>query len=85
MTKQTWQTYEEVATYLLDLFAKEFGLDRVESKQKIEGKRVDTLWEIDAKGVRDDNGGFMIVECKRHTTAKLSQELLSGSNRVIGG
>ena len=39
--KQSWRTYEEVATYLLSQFAKEFGLARVEGKQKIAVKRGD--------------------------------------------
>lgn len=69
-----WESYEEVAAYLLDQFASEFGLDRVEGKQEILGQRSETTWEIDAKGVRQDNTGFLIVECRRHTTSKQSQE-----------
>lgn len=67
-----WKTYEEVAAYLLNQFAAEFGLSRVEGKQKIKGRR--TQWEIDAKGVREGNQGFIIVECRRYTTSKQSQE-----------
>lgn len=69
-----WESYEEVATYLLDRFAAEFGLDHFESKQKVLGQRSGTEWEIDAKGVRDGNEGFIIVECRRHTSSKQSQE-----------
>jgi hypothetical protein len=69
-----WRTYEEVARYLLDQFAKEFGLDRVEGKQKVVGNRSGTEWEIDAKGVRDSDGSFMLIECRRYTTSKQSQE-----------
>ena len=78
MAKQKWKDYEEVATDLLNQFKKEFGLERVEGKQKVEGKRSGAMWEIDAKGVIDDNGGFMIVECRRHTKAKQSQEKVGG-------
>jgi hypothetical protein len=37
MTQQkAWRDYEEVARYLLNRFAKEFGLEFVEGKQKIQ-------------------------------------------------
>jgi hypothetical protein len=76
MTKRTkrWKSYEEVATYLLNQFAHEFGLDRVEGKQKILGQRSGTTYEIDAKGIRQGNVGFVIVECRRYTTSKQNQE-----------
>ena len=69
-----WQSYEEVAAYLLDQFASHFGLDHVEGKQSVHGTRSNTQWEIDAKGVKTDDGGFMIVECRRYTTSKQKQE-----------
>jgi hypothetical protein len=69
-----WEKYEEVAAYLLDQFATEFGLDRVDGKQEIIGQRSGTTWEIDAKGVRQGNTGFMIVECRRYTTSRQNQE-----------
>jgi hypothetical protein len=71
---QKWKTYEEVAADLLNQFAAEFGLSRVEGKQTVEGQRSGTQWEIDAKGVSEGNQGFIIVECRRYTTSKLSQE-----------
>jgi hypothetical protein len=75
--KTAWQTYEEVATYLLNSSAKEFGLKFVEGKQKIQGAS-GALWEIDAKGVREDNDAIVIVECRRHTTSPLKQEDVGG-------
>ena len=82
--KQTWKTYEEVAAYLLNEFAAEFNLERVEGKQTIEGLRSGTKWEIDAKGIREGNEGFMIVECRRYTTSKQSQEKAGGlAYRII--
>jgi hypothetical protein len=72
MTK-AWRSYEEVAVHLLNQFAKEFGLDRVEGKQEVTGQRSKTIWEIDAKGVRDKDGAFMVVECRRYTTSKQNQ------------
>ena len=71
-----WKDYEQVATHLLGQYAKEFGLDRVEAKQGLAGKTSGTRWEIDVKGVRQGNEGFVIVECRRYTTSRLSQEQL---------
>jgi hypothetical protein len=74
---QIWRTYEEVARYILDSLAHEFGLSKVEGKQVIEGNRSGTKWEIDAKGVREGNDGFVIIECRR-TRSKQAQESLGG-------
>lgn len=83
MTK-AWKLYEEVAAHLLNQFAKEFGLDRVEGKQDISGHRSKTTWEIDAKGVRDKDTAFMVVECRRYTTSRQSQEKIGGlAYRII--
>jgi hypothetical protein len=73
-----WQTYEEVAAWLLNQFAREFGLDRVEGKQDVAGQSSGTSWQIDAKGVRESDGGFMIVECRRYTTSRICQEQVAG-------
>lgn len=70
----TWQTYEEVARYLLNQFAEEFGITKVEGKQIIRGQTSGTEWEIDAKGVGSSEDVFLIIECRRHTTSKQSQE-----------
>lgn len=69
-----WRTYEEVAIYLLNEFAKEFGLEEVEGKQKLKGIASGTEWEIEAKGIAEDEEKFIIVECRRYTTSKLNQE-----------
>ncbi|MBM3825016.1 MAG: hypothetical protein FJ404_19395 [Verrucomicrobia bacterium] len=69
-----WGSYEEVAAYLLHQFASEFGLERVEGKQDVVGKRSGTSWAIDAKGFRQGDSGFVIVECRRYTTSKQNQE-----------
>jgi hypothetical protein len=68
-----WESYEQVAAFLLDRFAIEFGLERVEGKQKVVGQRSGTHWEIDAKGVREGDTGFVVVECRRYTTSKQNQ------------
>lgn len=68
-----WETYEEVAVYLLDQVAAKLGLDRVEDKQKVIGERTGTTWEIDGKGVKVGGEGFVIIECRRYTTKKQTQ------------
>ncbi len=54
-----------------------FGLGRVEGKQIVAGTS-GTRWEIDAKGLRRDDEGFVIVECKRYTKQGVSQEKIAG-------
>jgi hypothetical protein len=73
-----WETYEEVATYLLNQIAQEFGLTYVEGKQAIVGLESGTIWTIDAKGVSEDGESFLIVECRRHTTRRIDQEAVGG-------
>ena len=87
----SWQNYEEVAKFLLNQFAIEFGLDKVEGKQLIPGNRSGTQWEIDAKGFKQNNEGFIIVECRRYTKSKQNQEKLASlayriiDTRAVGG
>lgn len=75
--EKTFETYEKVATYLLNKFKDKFGLKEVEGKQKIKGHKSDTLWEIDAKGISEDGEGFFIVECRRYTKSKQNQEKIA--------
>lgn len=74
--KKTWESYEEVAQYLLNQFASQFGLGHVEGKQCVPGES-GTEWEIDAKGVANNGDGFLIIECRRYTKSKLSQESIA--------
>jgi len=73
-----WESYEEVGTYLLNQFAVKFGLDRVEAKKNIHGHRSGTSWEIDARGIRQGNDGFVIVEFRRYTKSRQNQEKMGG-------
>jgi hypothetical protein len=73
----TWQSYEQVAQYLLEQFAGHFNLGRVEGKQIVAGSS-GTDWELDAKALRRDSDAFLIVECRRHTTSRLKQEAVAG-------
>ena len=73
-SETVWQTYEEVATYLLNKFANEFGFSHVEGKQSLVGIKTGTKWEIDAKGFQLNGEGFVIIECRRYLKAKQNQE-----------
>jgi hypothetical protein len=73
MKQTTWKTYEEVARYLLEQNANAFGLTSVEGKQKIKGLKTGTEWEIDAKGIKEGNQGFIVVECRRYTNSRQTQ------------
>jgi hypothetical protein len=75
--KKEWRTYEEVAQHLIEQFAGHFGLGRVEGKQVIPGAS-GTHWEIEAKGIKIDDEGIVLIECRRRTKSKLSQEQLGG-------
>ena len=72
METKKWESYEEVAQYLLNQFAENFGLGTVEGKQIIPGQS-GTNWEIDAKGLITEGEGFLIVECRRYTTSRLKR------------
>jgi hypothetical protein len=83
---ETWETYEEVAVYILDQIASnlELDLERVEGKQHVYGSRSSTNWEIDGKGVKVDGEGFVIIECRRYTASKQNQERVAAlAYRII--
>ena len=73
-----WENYEEVAVYILDQIASELGLERVEGKQDVYGSRTLTKWEIDGKGVKVGGEAFVIIECRRYTKDRQSQEQVGG-------
>lgn len=74
MKNKAWESYEQVAQFLLDRMREHFGLSYVDGKQKIKGKRTGTTYEIDGKGIVKDSKGFVILECRRYTTSRLKQE-----------
>jgi len=59
-----WLSYEQLAAKLLNDIAHEFGLQSVESKQKVEGLESGEEYVIDAKGITEE--GFYIIECKHY-------------------
>src|SRR5260370_27712594 len=72
MTSKSWQSYEELARYVLRYFSDQLGISDVEAKQRLVGAS-GTEWEIDAKGVGWGGTGFLVIECKQRTNARLSQ------------
>jgi hypothetical protein len=78
MPPTAWEQYEQVAIYLLNQFAHEFGLDHVEGKQTVPGHS-GTTWEIDGKGVRvGPEEAIVVVECRRYLNSRQSQEKVAG-------
>ena len=73
---KAWESYEEVAVYLLDQVGDRLGLDfeLVEGKQDVYGSRSGAKWEIDGKAVTVGEEEFVIIECRRYTTSRLKQE-----------
>lgn len=77
MVKQvdkTWESYEEVAAFVLDQCAAQFGLAGFDGKQVIPGTS-GADWEVDARGWTKDGATFVVVECKKHTGTGISQAL----------
>jgi hypothetical protein len=71
---QTWETYEQVAVAIMDKIAEHLGLAHVEGKQAVYGSRSGTDWEIDGKGVKVGDEGFIIIECRRYLKSRQKQE-----------
>jgi hypothetical protein len=72
-----WESYEQVAVYLLDQIADVLGLERVEGKHSLAGIS-GAQWKIEGKGVKLGDGGFVIIECRRYTKSKQKQEQVGG-------
>ncbi|WP_417762793.1 restriction endonuclease [Shewanella sp.] len=84
MSQAQWETYEEVAVYLLNQFSENFELEGFSGKETISGNRSGTSWEIDGKGFSEGNDRFVIVECRRYTTSRQSQEKIGAlAYRII--
>ncbi|EGR1564756.1 restriction endonuclease [Vibrio alginolyticus] len=84
MSQAQWETYEEVAVYLLNQFSENFELEGFSGKETISGNRSGTSWEIDGKGFSEGDDRFVIVECRRYTTSRQSQEKIGAlAYRII--
>lgn len=76
-SESQWKSYEDVARFLLNQVASHLGLASVEGKQTLVGSS-GAKWEVDAKGVKIGDEGFVLVECRRYTKSRLAQEDLAG-------
>src|SRR5581483_5747965 len=84
ITDENWKSYEDLAAHLLGQWAKEFGLERVERGGKIVGLKSGTEYSLDAKELKKDGEGFVIIECRRYLKAKQKQEQMGGlAYRII--
>jgi hypothetical protein len=81
----TWETYEEVACYLLEKLSDELGLGlgRVEGKQKLVGNS-GMEWTVDGKGVKTEEGAIVVIECRRLTTSRVKAEAMGAVAYRIG-
>ena len=72
-----WRTYEAIARHLLNELRAHLGLSGVEGKQSVTGQS-GTTWEIDAKGIRKGDEGFVIIECRCYPNDRVTQEEVAG-------
>lgn len=70
----SWKTYEEIAAFVLNQCAAEFGIERVEGKQGVAGKS-GTDWEVDARAWTVGNSTHLLVECKKFSNTAISQAI----------
>jgi hypothetical protein len=68
-----WRTYEGIARHLLNELRARLGLSAFEVKQNVTGQS-GTTWEIDAKGIRNGDEGFVIIECRGYPNGRVMQE-----------
>jgi len=69
----TWSIYEDAARTVLANLRQVLGIAAVEGKQSLAGIS-GTTWEIDAKAWCEGVDGFLVVEVRRHTSGRLTQE-----------
>lgn len=74
---QHWRSYEGAARRVITDLRALFGIDSVGGDQHLPGQS-GTSWKVEGMAVLADGGGFLIVECRRYTTRRLSQESLGG-------
>ena len=80
---QRWKSYEDVARFVLRELRHYLRLDHVDGYSDLIG-RSGTTWRVEATSRRTSDGGVLIVECRRYTTAGVSQEDVGGiAYRII--
>lgn len=76
-----WERYEQTAQLLLNQFAEHFELGSVEGKQIVPGAS-GAKWEIDAKGVKADGEGFLIVECRLRKSRQNQEQVAALAYKI---
>ncbi|WP_291590067.1 restriction endonuclease [Comamonas sp. UBA7528] len=72
----SWKTYEEIAALVLNQCATDFGIERVEGKQKVVAKS-GTTFEVDARAWTEGDTAHLLVECKEHKNTRINQAITS--------
>lgn len=76
-SEKIWLRYEDVTRQLLLDIKNFLGLNKVESKQKVQGNS-GTEWEVDVVAYDNNTDKIILVECKHRSNSNLSQTLLGG-------
>ena len=76
MAQSAWLAYEAAARKVLTYMREVLGISVVEGKQSVPGKN-SPGWELDAKAWLENSTGFLVIEARRHTTSRLSQEAVA--------
>lgn len=77
MTQPEWKRYESAAREILQHFASELGIISIAGEAVLPGHS-GTKWHVEGTATCLDDGGFLIMECRRYTTTRLNQESLGG-------
>ena len=72
-----WRTYEAIARHLLNELRARLGSSAFEVRQNVTGQS-GTTWEIDAKGIRNGDEGFVIIECRGYPNDRVTQDEVAG-------
>lgn len=78
MSTKSWKSYEDVTRQLLTDIRQYLDLERVQGKQKVKGQITGIDWEVDAIGYEVGTEQLVLVECKKRSGSKISQETIGG-------
>ena len=76
-SSKTWQSYEQVARFVLNELRQTMGITSVAEYTDLPGNS-GTTWRVEGTAVRTTDGAFLIIECRRHTAQGLNQESVGG-------
>lgn len=73
----TWQSYEEVARFVLRELRRALNIADVGPPAVLPGES-GTTWHVDGTATRAPDGAALILECKRKVGRRLDQEAIGG-------